>query len=109
MGVDGKPLKDVKVKADLQYAVDRSEQHIRSLQLFDLVDLPGIEYREINFKFTTDYALWQNAGLRFFYNFIYLTANDWTWQTWTYADGSYLEIPSAETTNIFGVMYYMNW
>ncbi len=59
-----------------------------------MVSGAGGRYRQVNFSAFANYALGKNNGLRLKYGYDWTVAEDWTWEGWTYADGTTVTIPS---------------
>jgi len=55
------------------------------------------------------YALEKNSGIRLDYVYDRYSSDDWTWQTWMYADGTRLVENSLQKVNFFLVSYYYRW
>ena len=68
--------------------------------------LPVITYKHVNVSMFADYRIGDNNGLRLKYGFDWTIADDWTWEGWTYADGTTLSIPTKQNTHFVGLSYY---
>jgi MtrB/PioB family decaheme-associated outer membrane protein len=106
----GKATDKIKVGADAQRSVDTSKHGIASLTATAVPpSLPDIVYRQWLLTLTGDYALKDNYGVKLKYGFAHTTARDWSWQNFTYADGTTVRIPDSEQTHFAGVSLYYRW
>jgi len=48
----------------------------------------------------------KNTGVRLDYIFDRFKTDDWTWPTWTFADGTTLTQNPSQKINFLGVSYY---
>jgi len=48
-------------------------------------------------------------GFRFNYIYNHFKTNDWTWNTFTYGDGTTVTQNPNQVVNFFGVSYYLTW
>jgi MtrB/PioB family decaheme-associated outer membrane protein len=112
LGVRGQPASLVKVGADVEYSRDQN-QHEQSLvspsSVFSISDLPDIKYDQISAKLFGEYEFMPNSGIRMRYNFVHLSAKDWTWQNWAYTDGTSVRIPASQDSHFVGLSYFMKW
>ena len=107
----GKVTDQIKLTTDLQRTEDTSVHGIMSFGGSTGIgpSLPDIEYRQWLFTATGDYAIQENNGLKLKYGFSHTTARDWTWQGFTYADGTQVKIPDNEQAHFIGLSYYHRW
>jgi hypothetical protein len=90
--------------------VDTSEHGIASLTAVSVgQSLPDIVYRQWLLTLTGDYALKDNYGIKLKYGFVHVTARDWTWDGFIYADGTTVQIPDREQTHFAGLSFYYRW
>jgi MtrB/PioB family decaheme-associated outer membrane protein len=101
----------LKLIFDLQRTDDTSEHGIGSLGGTAGMgpSLPDIVYKQWLFGVTGDYALDENYGVKLKYAFAHTTVRDWTWQGYTYADGTAVQIPPEEQAHFVGLSFYFKW
>jgi MtrB/PioB family decaheme-associated outer membrane protein len=91
---------------DTAFSIDRSDYEIETIGGTKLSYLPVITYKHVNVSMFADYRIGDNNGLRLIYGFDWTIADDWTWEGWTYADGTTLSIPTKQNTHFVGLSYY---
>ena len=52
-----------------------------------------------------DYSIYENSRLRFKYGYDWNRADDWTWNGFTYANGTTVDIPSKQVTHTIGIAF----
>ena len=110
VNLKGKVSDNVKVAADLTRSEDTSVHGINNLtNSVYLAPLPDIEYRQWLLALTGDYALEENRGVKLKYGLSHTQARDWTWQNFTYADGTTVKIPDSEIAHFVGLSFYYRW
>jgi MtrB/PioB family decaheme-associated outer membrane protein len=108
LGVRGKATAKLEVGAELQLSNDRGEFRNGPAPA-GVTPPPDVSYERTVFKLTGKYALQKNTGLRFQYIRDRFSTNDWTWDTWTYSDGSRVMPNSQQTVNFLGVTGYYDF
>lgn len=106
LGLRGKVTDEMEVGINIQFSIDRSEYEIETLGGTTLSNLPDISYMHLALSLFSDYSISENNGLRFKYGYDWTKANDWTWESWTYADGTTVYIPPKQDTHYIGFAYY---
>lgn len=110
IGVNGKPRGDLQVGADLSSSLNVSEHELtKDSGALTIGTLPGYFYRQTSLKLFGDHALQRNSGVRVDVIVDRRKNNDWTWQNWTYADGTTVTNLPKENTAFLGVSYYYRW
>lgn len=64
--------------------------------------LPDIDWKQTTFKLAAGYAYDVNTRLRFEYVHDRRKTNDWTWASYTYSDGTWLEQKPLEKVHFLG-------
>jgi len=108
LGVRGKATAQLEVGAELQLSNDRGEFRNGPAPA-GVTPPPDVSYERTVFKLTGKYALQKNTGLRFQYVRDRFSTNDWTWDQWTYTDGTRVLPNSQQTVNFFGVTGYYDF
>ncbi len=105
LGLRGMVTDNIKVSIDTQFSIDESEYEIETIGGTPLSDLPDITYKNLTITLSADYSISEFSSLRFKYGYDWTIANDWTWEGWTYADGTTVTIPSKQDTHFIGITY----
>ena len=71
--------------------------------------VPDTKYNRSTVKLSAKYAVQKGAGMRFQYIHDRFSTNDWTWDNWTYTDGTRVLANSQQTVNFLGVSGYYNF
>lgn len=108
IGIKGSPRSNLKVGADLSGSYDVAEHDQTSVNAA-VTSLPGFFYRQTSLKLFADYSLERNSGIRVNLNVDRRHNNDWTWQNWTYTDGTVVTNVPFEKSTFLGVSYYYRW
>jgi MtrB/PioB family decaheme-associated outer membrane protein len=108
-GLHGKPHALVDIGADLTYSEITDKYHQTSLVGGPVDSIPNITTKLTRVNVYGKYALEKNAGVRLDYIYDRYSSDDWTWQTWTYADGTQLVQNPIQKVNFFLVSYYYKW
>lgn len=112
IAVRGKPLSNLQVGADLSSSRSVAEHDLAKVSgpaATAVNSLPGFFYRQASLKMFGDYALQRNSGVRVDVIVDRRKNNDWTWQPWTYTDGTTVTNVPSENTTFVGVSYYYRW
>ena len=111
IGVKGKAATQLEVGAELQIQNDRAEFRNGPTPTATptLTPPPDVSYDRQILRLTAKYAMQKNAGLRLQYIRDRFSTNDWTWENWTYSDGSRVLANSQQTVNFIGVSGYYDF
>ena len=113
IGIKGKPTGKLEVGTDVEYS-----NIVDHYPMVDLVPagttppgagVPNINTQIFDVKFSAKYALRNNMGLRFNYIYNRFKTNDWTWNNWTYSDGTHVVQDPNQVVNFFGLAVYYHW
>lgn len=112
IGVKGKPRGNLQVGADLSSSRSVAEHDMAKVSgpaATAVNSLPGFFYRQTSLKMFGDFALQRNSGVRVDVIVDRRKNNDWTWQPWTYTDGTTVTNLTSENTTFVGISYYYRW
>lgn len=109
IGVQGRPMARLKLGADLTFSDIKDEFRQQAITGPDITPLPDVTTRNTTLKLYADYAVQKNAGIRLNYIYDRWSSDDWTWTTWTYADGTRLFQNSPQKVHFIGVSGYYRW
>jgi len=111
IGVRGKPTGQLEVGADFTLSNDRAEFRNGPTPVATpaLTPPPDVSYNRSVLKLSAKYALLKNSGVRFQYIHDHFSTNDWTWDTWTYSDGTRILSNSQQKVDYFGASYYLSF
>ena len=112
IGVKGALRGNLRVGADLSGSYDVAEHGqtlVSTTGSNPNMTSPGFFYRQASLKLFADYALERNSGIRVNLNVDRRRNNDWTWQNWTYSDGTSVKNVPYEKTTFVGISYYYRW
>lgn len=110
IGVQGKPMARLQLGAELTYSDITDEFRQQAITAGATVNsLPDILTKNTTLKLFADYAVQKNAGIRLNYIYDRWSSNDWTWTTWSYADGTRLIQNSPQKVHFIGVTGYYRW
>jgi len=110
VGVRGKFAPKLDVGVDLQHSEITDEFRQSAITAGAAVtSLPDIRTNITTLKLFASYAVQKNAGVRLDYVFDRWSSNDWTWTTWSYADGTRLFQSSPQKVNFIGISGYYRW
>ncbi len=104
----GKATARLEVGAELSFSNDRAEFRNGPTPA-GVTPPPDVSYDRMVAKLTAKYALQKNLGLRFQYTHDRFSTNDWTWDNWTYSDGSRVMANPQQTVSFFGVSGYYDF
>ena len=109
-GVRGKPNEKIDVGADLSYSEITDKHNQQAITAGAPIDsIPNITTKLTRITVYGKYALEKNSGIRLDYVYDRYSSDDWTWQTWIYADGTRLVENPVQKVNFFLVSYYYRW
>ncbi len=108
VGVRGKATAQLEVGAELQLSNDRGEFRNGPAPA-GVTPPPDVSYERTVLKLTGKYAMQKNTGVRVQYIRDRFSTNDWTWDQWTYSDGTRVLPNSQQTVNFLSASYYFNF
>jgi len=88
------------------YSEIRDQFDMGTIQGGTVTSLPDIKTKLTRLNLFARYALQKNAGVRLDYIYDRFASDDWTWPTWTFADGTQLVENRPQQINFIGVSYY---
>jgi MtrB/PioB family decaheme-associated outer membrane protein len=111
LGVKGKATAQLEVGAELQISNDRAEFRNGPTPTATpaLTPPPDVSYDRQILRLTARYAMQKNTGVRLQYTRDRFSTNDWTWENWTYSDGSRVLANPQQTVNFIGVSGYYDF
>ena len=105
-GVTGTVRAGLKAGAEVQYSSFKDEYGQSVTTGAAPTPLPDINTRVTTLRLFTDYALARNSGVRAQWVHDRYRTDDWTWQNWTYSDGTRITEEPRQKVNFLGVSYY---
>jgi len=106
-GLRGKPYGVLEIGADLQYSDIRDEYRQRAVTPgATITPLPDVNTRLTRLNLSAKHALQKNTGIRLDYIYDRYSTDDWTWTTWTYADGTRVLEAPVQKVHFIGARYY---
>ena len=103
-GVTGTVRAGFKVGAELQYSDFKDQFGLTPTPATGV--LPDINTKVTTLRLFTDYALARNSGVRAQWVHDRFKTDDWTWENWTYSDGTRITQPPSQKVDFLGVSYY---
>ena len=108
LGVRGKATAKLEVGAEFQFQDDRGEFRNGPTPA-GVTAPPDVKYERRIARLSAKYAVQKNAGVRLLYAYDRFKTDDWTWTSWTYADGTYVLPNAQQKVNFFGVTGYYDF
>jgi hypothetical protein len=109
-GLRGKPHAKVDVGADLSYSEIKDKYDQSAVTAGAAIPaIPTITTKMTRVTVYGKYALDPRSGIRLDYVYDRFSSDDWTWQSFTFLDGTQLLEPSVQKVNFFLVSYYYKW
>jgi len=111
-GVKGKPTGQIEVGLEFTFSNDRGEFRNDPPPTGvtpPVTPVPDTKYNRSVTKLSGKYAMQKNAGVKLQYIHDRFSTNDWTWDTWTYSDGTRVLPNSQQKVDFLGVSYYFNF
>jgi len=105
-GLRAKPTGQIDLGADVTYSEIRDQFDMGTIQGGAVTSLPDVKTKLTRLNLFARYALQKNAGVRLDYIYDRFSSDDWTWPTWTFADGTQLVENRPQQINFIGVSYY---
>lgn len=110
ISLKGKPRANLELGADLSTSLDIAESGMTKTSGAGVVtSLPDFFYRQLSLKLFADYALDRQSGIRVNLVMDHRDNNDWTWQNWTYTDGTTVTNVPSEKSAFIGISYHYRW
>ena len=111
LGVKGKATAQLEVGAELQMQNDRAEFRNSPTPTATpaLTPPPDVSYDRQILRLTAKYAMQKNSGVRLQYVRDRFSTNDWTWENWTYSDGSRVLANPQQTVNFVAATYFIDF
>lgn len=111
LGIKGKATAELELGAEFQISNDKAEFRNSPTPTATpaLTPPPDVKYQRSVLRLSAKYAMQKNAGLRFQYVHDRFSTNDWTWDQWTYTDGSRVLANPQQTVNFFGASAYYDF
>jgi MtrB/PioB family decaheme-associated outer membrane protein len=108
IGARGKATAKLELGAEFQLSDDRGEFRNGPAPA-GVTPPPDVTYQRRVAKLSAKYAVQRNAGVRLLYVYDRFSTNDWTWETWTYSDGTRVLPNSQQKVNFFGLTGYYDF
>ena len=108
LGLRGKATAKLELGAEYQLSNDRGEFRNGPTPP-GVTAVPDTKYNRYTLKLSARYAVQKGAGLRFQYIHDRFSTNDWTWDAWTYADGTRVLPNSQQKIDFFGLSAYFDF
>ena len=111
LGVRGKATAQLEVGAELHLSSDRAEFRNSPAPTATpaITPVPDVTYDRTVLRLTAKYAMQKNLGMRFQYVHDRFSTNDWTWENWTYSDGTRVLANPQQTIQFIGVSAYYDF
>lgn len=110
LGLRAKPLTRLEFGGDLSYSDIKDtfgQERLNAASPATVVaPLPDITTRLTRLQLFARYEIRKNSGVRLDYIYDQYKTDDWTWMTWTYADGTTLTQSPEQKVNFVGASYY---
>jgi hypothetical protein len=104
----GKPTGQLELAADFQFSDDRGEFRNGPTPA-GVTSVPDTKYTRSVTKLTATYAMQKNTGVKLQYIHDRFSTNDWTWDTWTYSDGTRILPNSQQKVDFIAATVYYNF
>lgn len=101
LGVRGKPYSWLDVGADLSYQDITEENRQQALAGAATEVIPDIATKLTRAKLYANYMVKKNVTLRGTYIYDRYNSNDWTWNRWTYSDGTTVNAAPIQEAHFF--------
>jgi hypothetical protein len=108
IGLRGKATGKLELGAEFQLSNDRGEFRNGPTPA-GVTPVPDTKYNRNTTKLSAKYALQKNAGMRFQYIHDRFSTNDWTWDAWTYSDGTRVLPNSQQKVDFLGLSAYFDF
>lgn len=110
IGLKGKLRSNLEGGVDLSSSLNVAESTMSKLSgTGNVVSLPDYYYKQTALKLYGDYALSRSSGIHVDLVIDRRHNNDWTWQNWTYSDGTTVTNVPSENSAFLGISYRYRW
>lgn len=107
VGLQAKPMARLQLGADVVRSYDRDKFDMSRVGAGTAVtSLPNLYYKLTSLKLFAKYAVQRNSGVQLDFIHDRRSTDDWTWNNWTYPDGTRVIQNPREKVNFIGVRYY---
>ena len=107
LGVRGKPYTWLEVGADLSQSDITDENRQQALAGAAVNVIPDIATKLTKLKLFANYTLKKDVTLRATYVYDRFSTDDWTWDRWTYADGT--RVTASPTQEVHFIGFTINY
>lgn len=107
LSVRGKAGRRVALGADVQTSYDKGRYDQAGTPVTQAI--PGLYYKPMTVSAFGDLALDAHSGVGLSATYNRQRTNDWSWVTWSYADGTTLYQDPKEDVVFVGVRYHRTW
>jgi MtrB/PioB family decaheme-associated outer membrane protein len=97
---------NLKIGAELTYFDLNDQYALEAASGVQPAALPDINTKVTTLRLFADYALARNSGVRAQWIHDTYKTDDWTWQQWTYSDGTRVTQEPKQEVDFIGVQYY---
>lgn len=106
VGANGKITSKIDLGAKAEYSSDVGKHLLGNT---GATVIPDISYKHTTLNLFGSYAIQSNTGVRLDYQFDKTNIDDWTWRTFTYADGTTVTQNPKQTVHFIGISGYYKW
>lgn len=106
VGANGKITSKIDVGAKAEYSSDVGKHLLGNT---GATVIPDISYKHTTLNLFGSYAIQSNSGVRLDYQLDKTNIDDWTWRTFTYADGTTVTQDPKQTVHFVGISGYYKW
>jgi MtrB/PioB family decaheme-associated outer membrane protein len=107
LSVRGKAGRKVALGADVQTSYDKGRYDQAGSPVTQ--NIPSLYYRPLTVSGFGDLALTSDSGVSLSATYNQQRTNDWSWVTWSYADGTTVYQDPKEDVVFVGVRYHRTW
>lgn len=115
IGIRGSLRSGLELGGDLNHYQDVAEQRMSAALAsvltpgFSVTSLPDYKYQLTELKLFGAYPIDNSSRFRIEYQYSEWKTDDWTWQGWTYSDGTTLAEKPEQRTHFLGASYQYRW
>jgi MtrB/PioB family decaheme-associated outer membrane protein len=106
VNLNGAIRANLKVGAELTYFDFNDQYALSASSGVQPAALPDINTKITTLRLFADYALQRNSGIRAQWIHDAYKTDDWTWQQWTYSDGTRVTQEPKQEVDFIGLSYY---
>ena len=109
IGLNGKPTNKLEIGANLNYSdvINKFKQKVQIDP--EINSVPNTSFQLGSLRLFAKYALQKNIALRLDYMLDDFKTDEWTWNRWTYTDGTRLTQDTNQLVNFIGFSAYYSW